>query len=33
MRRLVDKGAAFLLFLVTRLNDMTTGEGKKERTK
>ena len=31
MRRLVDKGVTFLLFLVIWLDDMTTGEGRKER--
>ena len=31
MWRLVNKGAVFLLFLVTWLDDITTGERKKER--
>ena len=31
MRRSVNKGTAFLLFLITQLDDMITGEEKKER--
>jgi len=31
MRRLVNKGAAFLLFLITQLNNIITGEEKEER--
>jgi len=32
MRRLIDKGAAFLLFLITWLDNMTASKEKEERT-
>ena len=32
MWRLINKGAAFLLFLITWLDDITTSEERKERT-
>jgi len=31
IQRLVNKGVTFLLFLITQLDDITTGEEKKER--